>query len=42
MKENGASGYLLKHVSAMEIITALQEVSKGREYVSRSVSEGAG
>ncbi len=39
MKENGASGYLLKDVSKMEIITALHEVSLGREYLSRSVSE---
>jgi DNA-binding NarL/FixJ family response regulator len=39
MKENGAPGYLLKDVSKREIITALHEVSRGREYVSRSVSE---
>ena len=39
MKENGASGYLLKDVSKKEIITALHEVSRGREYVSWSVSE---
>jgi DNA-binding NarL/FixJ family response regulator len=39
MKENGASGYLLKDVTKKEIIAALHEVSQGREYVSRSVSE---
>lgn len=39
MKENGASGFLLKDASKQEIITALQEVSKGREYVSFSVAE---
>lgn len=39
MKENGASGYLLKDVSKKEIIAALHEVSRGREYVSWSVSE---
>ena len=30
MKENGASGFLLKDATKQEIITALQEVSKGR------------
>lgn len=39
MKENGASGYLLKDASKKEIITALHEVSAGREYVNFSVSE---
>jgi len=39
MKENGASGFLLKDATKQEIITALQEVSKGREYVSFSVAE---
>jgi len=39
MKENGASGFLLKDASKQEIIMALQEVSKGREYVSFSVAE---
>jgi DNA-binding NarL/FixJ family response regulator len=39
MKENGASGFLLKDASKQEIITALEEVSKGREYVSFSVAE---
>ncbi|HUB62538.1 MAG TPA: response regulator transcription factor [Puia sp.] len=39
MKENGASGFLLKDASKQEIILALQEVSKGREYVSFSVAE---
>jgi DNA-binding NarL/FixJ family response regulator len=39
MKENGASGYLLKDASKHEIIKALQEVNRGREYVSFSVAE---
>jgi DNA-binding NarL/FixJ family response regulator len=39
MRENGASGYLLKDASKKEIITALHEVNQGREYVSFSVSE---
>jgi DNA-binding NarL/FixJ family response regulator len=39
MKENGASGFLLKDASKQEIIMALREVSKGREYVSFSVAE---
>jgi DNA-binding NarL/FixJ family response regulator len=39
MKENGASGYLLKDASKKEIIAALHEVSAGREYVNFSVSE---
>jgi DNA-binding NarL/FixJ family response regulator len=39
MKENGASGYLLKDASKKEIIAALYEVSQGRDYVSWSVSE---
>ena len=39
MKENGASGYLLKDASKKEIITALHEVNQGREYVSFSVAE---
>jgi DNA-binding NarL/FixJ family response regulator len=39
MRENGASGFLLKDATKQEIITALQEVSKGREYVSFSVAE---
>jgi DNA-binding NarL/FixJ family response regulator len=39
MKENGASGYLLKDVTKKEIIAAFHEVCQGREYVSRSVSE---
>ena len=39
MKENGASGFLLKDASKQEIITALQEVNRGREYVSFSVAE---
>jgi DNA-binding NarL/FixJ family response regulator len=39
MKENGASGYLLKDASKKEIITALHEVNEGREYVSFSVAE---
>lgn len=39
MRENGASGYLLKDASKQEIITALHEVDKGREYASFSVAE---
>jgi DNA-binding NarL/FixJ family response regulator len=39
MKENGASGYLLKDASKKEIIAALHAVSQGREYVSFSVAE---
>jgi DNA-binding NarL/FixJ family response regulator len=39
MRENGASGFLLKDASKQEIIMALQEVSKGKEYVSYSVAE---
>lgn len=39
MRENGASGFLLKDASKQEIIMALREVSKGREYVSFSVAE---
>jgi DNA-binding NarL/FixJ family response regulator len=39
MKENGASGFLLKDASKQEIIMALREVSNGREYVSVSVAE---
>ena len=39
MKENGASGYLLKDASKKEIVTALHEVNQGREYVSFSVAE---
>jgi DNA-binding NarL/FixJ family response regulator len=39
MKENGASGYLLKDASKKEIVTALHAVNQGREYVSFSVAE---
>jgi DNA-binding NarL/FixJ family response regulator len=39
MRENGASGFLLKDASKQEIITALHEVSRGNEYVSFSVAE---
>jgi len=39
MRENGASGFLLKDASKQEIIMALREVSKGKEYVSFSVAE---
>ncbi len=39
MQENGASGYLLKDASRNEILEALQQVSKGKEYVSFSVAE---
>jgi DNA-binding NarL/FixJ family response regulator len=39
MRENGASGFLLKDASKQEIIMALHEVNRGREYVSFSVAE---
>lgn len=39
MRDNGASGYLLKDASKQEIIRALKEVDKGREYVSFTVAE---
>ena len=39
MQENGASGYLLKDASKSEILEALQQVNKGKEYVSFSVAE---
>jgi DNA-binding NarL/FixJ family response regulator len=39
MRENGAAGYLLKDASKQEIVTALHEVSQGREYVSFSVAQ---
>jgi DNA-binding NarL/FixJ family response regulator len=39
MQENGASGYLLKDASQQEIVTAIHEVNKGRDYVSFSVAE---
>src|SRR5580692_13207179 len=38
MRENGASGYLLKDASKKEIIEALQEVNSGKEYVNFSVA----
>ena len=39
MRENGASGYLLKDAGKQEIITALHEVSRGKVFVSFSVAE---
>jgi len=39
MQENGASGYLLKDASRSEILEAIQQVNKGKEYVSFSVAE---
>jgi len=39
MLENGASGYLLKDASKTEIITALHQVVKGKDYLSFSVAE---
>lgn len=39
MLENGASGYLLKDASKNEIIAALHQVVKGKDYVSFSVAE---
>ncbi len=38
MIENGASGYLLKDASKTEILTALSQVAKGKEYISFSVA----
>jgi DNA-binding NarL/FixJ family response regulator len=39
MQENGASGYLLKDASRNEILEALQQVNKGKEYISFSVAQ---
>jgi DNA-binding NarL/FixJ family response regulator len=39
MIANGASGYLLKDASKQEIILALHEVNKGRDYINFSVAE---
>lgn len=39
MQENGAAGYLLKDAGKQEILTALHEVSKGKQFVSFSVAE---
>lgn len=39
MLANGASGYLLKDASKKEILEAIKTVHKGREYVSRSISD---
>ena len=39
MLDNGASGYLLKDASKAEIIAAIQQVAKGKNYVSFSVAE---
>jgi DNA-binding NarL/FixJ family response regulator len=39
MQENGASGYLLKDASRNEILEAIQQVNKGKEYISFSVAE---
>jgi DNA-binding NarL/FixJ family response regulator len=39
MRENGASGYLLKDASKKEIIEALQQVNIGKEYVNFSVAK---
>ncbi|MFP5039844.1 response regulator [Parasediminibacterium sp. JCM 36343] len=38
MMENGASGYLLKDATKNEIMAALHQVSKGKEYISFSVA----
>jgi DNA-binding NarL/FixJ family response regulator len=38
MRENGASGYLLKDASKKEIVEALQQVNKGKEYVNFSIA----
>jgi DNA-binding NarL/FixJ family response regulator len=39
MQKNGASGFLLKDASRQELITALHEVNKGKDYISFSVAE---
>jgi len=39
MRENGASGYLLKDASGSEILEACRQASKGKEYISFSVAE---
>jgi len=39
MLESGASGYLLKDASKTEIVTALHQVVKGKDYLSFSVAE---
>jgi DNA-binding NarL/FixJ family response regulator len=39
MQENGASGYLLKDASKQEIILALRQVNRGKDYVSSSVAD---
>src|SRR5271170_2515279 len=39
MTENGSSGYLLKDASKREIIIALHQANKGRDYVSSSVAD---
>lgn len=36
----GASGYLLKHSPGEELITAIQEVSHGRAYLSSQIAKG--
>jgi DNA-binding NarL/FixJ family response regulator len=38
--EAGASGYVLKHSASSELLTALQEVMKGRTYISPMVAGG--
>jgi DNA-binding NarL/FixJ family response regulator len=37
---SGASGYLLKRSAASELATAIQEVMKGRSYITPLVAEG--
>ncbi|MFT3935253.1 MAG: response regulator transcription factor [Chitinophagaceae bacterium] len=39
MLHNGASGYLLKDANKKEILTAIQEVVKGRQFMNYSVAE---
>lgn len=39
MLENGASGYLLKNATQNELVQAIAEVAKGRQYVSFEVSQ---
>src|SRR5580698_7357006 len=39
MQENGASGYLLKDASKQEIIMAIKQVNRGKDYFSSSVAD---
>lgn len=37
--QGGASGYVIKHAAASELLTAIREVQAGRYFVSPSISE---